>query len=789
MEYYVNNEFLKKVNLEQVKLLFQQIKIALWAESFAAIGLAFAIRGAINQNLLLTWLLLNLIVCGLARHIMVLCYKISTTKSALDYDKASFWLFVFSIGALLSGVSWGVMGSVLMVENDMVRQTFEVFLLIGITAAANPLYSPNRKVYAVFLLPAFLPFVFWLMLQGGIFIILACLAIIYIGIMLAISFYSNNLLVKSLYLLFENTSLVESLSSAKNSLEMRTQELELSLSLVQATLESTTDGILVVDLAKKVESFNKKFIEMWKIPRHLTEENDDKKLINFVRDQLVDPMEFVNKIEKVYANITEESFDEIIFKDGRIFERYSKPQMIGNKCVGRVWSFRDITGRKLLESELYHQANFDLLTSLPNRVLVLDRLSQAILYAARSKVQVAILFLDLDRFKIINDTLGHTHGDKLLELVAARLASCIRLNDTVSRVGGDEFLIILTMLKEESVTIEIARKCLAAFKEPFLIQGNKFSISASIGISFYPRDGKEAEMLIRNADIAMYHAKALGRNNFQYFTQEMNEKVQTRLKIENHLRNALVQNELFVLYQPIVSLKTGHIVGAEALLRWDHPELGFILPSDFISVAEESGMIVSIGEWVLKVACTQMSEWHAKKLNILYVSVNLSSRQFKQANLFEKINVVLAETKLNPAYLAIELTESVIMDNIEENIKTLNKMKEIGILIAIDDFGIGYSSLNYLKQLPLDKLKIDISFIKDITIHVDGAAITAAIIALANKLNLEVIAEGVENHEQLNFLIHHECDEIQGFYFSKPLDKEAFTQLLLEDPVIKITDI
>jgi diguanylate cyclase (GGDEF)-like protein len=672
-----------------------------------------------------------------------------------------------------------------MVENDIVRQTFEVFLLIGVTAAANPLYSPNRTVYVAFLLSAFLPFTIWLMLQGGIFIILGCLAIIYMLIMGIISFYSNNLLTKSLYLRFENISLVDNLSNAKNTLELRTQELELSLSLVQATLESTTDGILVVNLEKKVESFNKKFIEMWKIPKQLTEENDDDKLIAYVLDQLVDPVEFVNKVEKLYASKIIESFDEILFKDGRIFERYSKPQMIGNKCVGRVWSFRDVTGRKLLEAELYNQANFDLLTGLPNRVLVRDRLSQAILYAERSKLQVAVLFLDLDRFKAINDTLGHMHGDKLLGLAAKRLSECVRVNDTVSRVGGDEFLIILTLMNEEKNTIEIARKCLKALNEPFLIQGHKFSISVSIGISFYPRDGIDAETLIRNADIAMYHAKELGRNNFQYFTQEMNEKVQARLKVENYLRNALTQNELYVLYQPIVNLTTMRIVGAEALMRWNHPQLGSILPTDFISVAEESGMIVSMGEWILKIACQQMSEWRKQKLDILYVSVNLSARQFKQANLHEKIQIILKETELNPGSLAVELTESVIMDDIEENIKSLNKMKKMGIMIAIDDFGIGYSSLNYLKKLPVDKLKIDISFIKDIMLSVDGAAITAAIIALANKLNLEVIAEGVEDQEQLNFLIKHECDEVQGFYFSEPLDKEAFTQLLIENPKIK----
>lgn len=313
-------------------------------------------------------------------------------------------------------------------------------------------------------------------------------------------------------------------------------------------------------------------------------------------------------------------------------------------------------------------------------------------------------------------------------------------------------------------------------------------MSISIGISFYPEDGLEAERLIRNADIAMYRAKEIGRNAFLCFTEELNKKVQNRLIIENQLREALSHHELSVLYQPIVSLKTGRIIGAEALMRWEHPTLGTIAPSEFISVAEESGIIISIGEWILKTACKQTKAWHDEGFNHLSISVNLSARQFKQINLFGQIHSILTQIHFQPKYLALELTESLIMEDIEENIKLLKQLKKIGVMLSIDDFGIGYSSLNYLKQLPVDKLKIDISFIKDINMHADGRAITAAIIALASKLHLKVLAEGVENEEQLSFLVAHRCDEIQGFYFSPPLNVSAYTELLRKNTVLALPE-
>ncbi|MBV9576198.1 MAG: EAL domain-containing protein, partial [Gammaproteobacteria bacterium] len=396
---------------------------------------------------------------------------------------------------------------------------------------------------------------------------------------------------------------------------------------------------------------------------------------------------------------------------------------------------------------------------------------------------------DLDGFKLVNDTLGHSFGDKLLKSVAERLVGCVRETDTVSRQGGDEFLIILSSLKSEEEVNGIANKCLSVLGEPFVIGGHKIITTTSIGISFCPKDGLETETLIRNADIAMYRAKELGRNNFQFFTKEMNEKVLQRLKIENQLHEALkADNQFFLVYQPIVNLTSGRIVSAEALLRWEHPQYGLIKPTEFISIAEESGMIIPLGEWTLRAACAQAIHWQKQGLNSFQISVNLSMLQFKQANFLEQIERYLKEFNLDAHFLAFELTENIIMDNVEKNIELLMLLRELGVSIVIDDFGTGYSSLNYLKNLPVNKVKIDRSFICDIPYHADDVAITSAIIALAHNLNIEVIAEGVETEKQLRFLMKHQCDEIQGFYFSKPLSVSECTKLLAEKATLSLPE-
>ncbi len=776
-----NVTFSHQIRIETVKLLYQQIRLVIWAESIAAIDLTAVLWNASNPYLLAGWLAFNLIFCGFARHLLVFFFHKAIRAQPLTDEKARWWLIWFSIGVFLSGMSWGATGSILLLKNDMARQMFTIFLLIGVTAGANPFYSPIFRVYILFLVPAFLPFASWLMLQGNIFIMLGVLAIIYIFIMSLASYYASNVISTSLRLRFENNGLVEELVGTMNALEKRTRELEKSLSLVKATLESSTDGILVIDSKNKIDDFNQKLIEMWKLPPNILGQGVVETFNEIICDQLMNSKNFIKKFE-TGTNDLIENMDEILFKDGRIFECYSRPQCIGEMMVGRVFGFRDVTERKLMESKLFYQANFDSLTGLPNRTLVLDRISQAIAFARREKLKVAILFLDLDQFKLVNDTLGHSLGDNLLKAVAERLLTCVRKNDTVSRQGGDEFLITITSLKNESDAIVVTRKCLDVLREPFFIDGHKIIVTISIGISTYPDNALDAETLIRNADIAMYKAKELGRNNFQFYTHEMNEKILYRLKMENDLREALdASDQIFIVYQPIVSLTSGRVVSLEALLRWNHPERGMIEPSEFILIAEQSGMIMRVGEWVLRAACLQVKAWQKRGFADFKISINVSMQQFRQVDFFEQISQMLHEINLDPHFLVLELTENSLMEDMKKSIPLLNKLKSIGISIVIDDFGVGYSSLNYLKRLPVDKVKIDRSFIMDIPHDTDDVAITSAILAMAKNLNIKVIAEGVENIAQLKFLIEHQCDEIQGFYFSNPLTVDMCAQLFAEN--------
>jgi diguanylate cyclase (GGDEF)-like protein/PAS domain S-box-containing protein len=438
----------------------------------------------------------------------------------------------------------------------------------------------------------------------------------------------------------------------------------------------------------------------------------------------------------------------------------------------------DITARKLAERRITHVAQHDVLTGLPNRSLLQDRLGQAVAYSMRCAHPVWVMLIDLDRFKFVNDSMGHKAGDVLLMTVAARLRGALRDTDTVARLSGDEFVVILTEHEDQKLSIDVVQRLMDSVAQPVMLGIKEFFVTCSIGVAVFPTDGAPAESLIEHADIAMYRAKKLGRNNFQFYTPAMNEEAMERVRIESALRNALERDEFVLHYQPQVDLASGEIVGMEALIRWQHPEMGMVSPNRFIGVAEETGLIVQIGAWVMREACQQNQAWQQAGLGKLCVAVNLSARQFGAPNLIADIRAVLAETGLAPGCLEIELTESLFMSDVTLAVELLHAMKALGINLSIDDFGTGYSSLSYLSRFPIDVLKIDRSFVAEITRDSNDAAIVASIIALAHNLKLAVIAEGVETEEQLDYLRRHGCDEMQGYYFSRPLPAGEFEALL-----------
>lgn len=433
---------------------------------------------------------------------------------------------------------------------------------------------------------------------------------------------------------------------------------------------------------------------------------------------------------------------------------------------------------KVAEQHLAQATNYDALTGLPNRSLFRDRLEHAMSRSARNSEMVAVMLLDIDNFKAINDTLGHDLGDLLLQETSERLQHCVLEDDTLARLGGDEFAIILEGLSEIEEVALVAQKIVDDFARPFVLAGHEIYVTPSLGVTIYPLDGGDSESLIKNADTAMYRAKEHGRNHYRFYTADMNKLAVERFALEGGLRRALERREFVLYYQPQVDIKSGQMVGVEALLRWNHPERGLVPPNEFIPLLEENHLIISVGEWVLRTACAQSRAWQDAGLSPLRMGVNLSPRQFRQENLVELVDGILRDTGISPNLLELELTEGMLMESTKATSATLEKLKSKGVMVAIDDFGTGYSSLSYLKRFPIDRLKIDRSFVRDVITDANDAAIVVAIISLGRSLGLSVIAEGVEAKDQLEFLGVQKCDEYQGYHFSRPLPAEDIARLL-----------
>lgn len=580
----------------------------------------------------------------------------------------------------------------------------------------------------------------------------------------------------------ELTELNRQLAAEIESHKLTEQALFAEKQRVEVTLESIGDGVITTDtdalvtymnpIAEKMtgwsnlEACRRPLLEVFRIVNEGT------------RKLVPNPVEVVLEHGEIHglANHTlligrqgeefaiEDSAAPIRDRDGHIF--------------GVVLVFHDVSETRRMANRMTYLAEHDFLTGLPNRLLLNDRLKQALTIARRDNEFVALMFLDLDHFKNINDTLGHEVGDQLLKMVAKRLESCLRGSDTISRQGGDEFIILLPEMHDHFAPAEVAEKLLAAASAPYEIGLHEILATVSIGIAVYPDDGDDAETLTKSADAAMYHAKSLGRNNYQFFTRLMNEQVSQLAEMEHNLRRAVERGEFLMFYQPKIDIATGHIVGAEALLRWQHPEWGMVAPDRFIPIAENTGLIHPIGMWILREVCRQNCAWQQAGLPPIPVSINVSTVQLRQKNFLHEVTQSIMLSGLKPDFLEFEITESVAIEGEKQAIDWLNALKSMGMGLSIDDFGTGYSSLSYLKMLPVDTVKIDKSFIRDIGTDPDDATIISAIISMSHGLQLKVIAEGVETAEQLAFLQERHCDQYQGYLASAPLPPDEFARLL-----------
>ena len=559
---------------------------------------------------------------------------------------------------------------------------------------------------------------------------------------------------------------------------------EIQVNKLSNVMEQTADIVIVTDTRGKIEYVNPSFEKITGYSYHEAVNKTPKLLSSGKHKQ-----EFYNHL---WDTISEGNSYSNIFinrrKDGSLFYEEKTITPIKDhtgKITHYVSTGKDISERIQVQERLQHMAHHDALTDLPNRNLFLDRLQQSLTRARWHNRLVAVMFMDLDRFKNINDTLGHNVGDQLLLQLSERLSNSVRDGDTIGRFGGDEFAILLDDIDSDNHISTLAEKLLDTLTRPFKINKQELYVTASIGISIFPNDGEDSDTLLRNADVAMYRAKDLGKNNYQFYSDDLSARIFERMTLESHLRHALERNEFVLYYQPQIDTRTQKITGVEALLRWQHPEFGLVTPNNIIPLMEETGLIESVGRWILETACRQSRAWHDAGWSYLHLSVNISSRQFNDPDFISSVQDIISTTGINPEFLELELTESMLMRNASATINAFKSLNSLGVRFAIDDFGTGYSSLSYLRRFPIDTIKIDRSFIHDVTDNPDDAAIASAIIVMGQNLSLNVIAEGVENQQQLEFLTSRNCHYLQGNFFSRPLAADDLTALLEHQQQVK----
>lgn len=775
----------KKMDGELTHLLYVQSSPGIIASLFIAICFLFLLRNVTPIPLLLGWFGVMFTI-GSLRYALVKVY-LSQPKANTAHH---FWKDIFIVCIALAGGTWGY-AAIYLVPDIAIYQTFVTCILAGLSGSAIPFFAASRAACAAYIVPMLLPYAFDCFLKNNdLQQILGCLILIYLFLLVITSFRTHKAVYNALKLKFENDDLLNTLSATKKDMEIINLELQAEVNerkTVEQTLrESEEQYRLVTDALPVLISYidrdlnyrfnNKSHVAWYGKPLNKITGKHIKEIIGPTAYGI-----FLDHYQKM--DVTKSITYETIMQFREDDERYVSVTLIPHIKEGEprgVFSLvSDMTPR------INYLATHDALTDLPNRSFFNARFAQALKRASRHNYKVALFFLDLDHFKNINDTLGHEVGDNLLIKVGERIKNTLKPTDNIARQGGDEFTVLLENVTVDDV-IKFAKKIRHAFSFPFKLHDHEIFITTSMGISIYPEDGLDMQTLLKNADMAIYQAKERGRNTFELYTDKLNKKIVQKQIIQTGLRNALEQDQFYLEYQPIINITDNTLAGLEALIRWQHPHMGLIPPNDFIPVAEEVGLIVPIGEWIIRSVCQQTMDWHKQGLaQTIRTCINLSARQFREKNLAEMITLILKEKGLNPEHLTLELTETLIMQDIEYSTNTIRALKDLGISISVDDFGTGYSSLNYLRRFPIDTLKIDKSFITHIMTNNDDASIVKAIIALAHSLKMKVIAEGVETTEQYNFLKDNHCDGIQGFLLSKPLSVIDITQFIKNTASVK----
>lgn len=823
------NVLKEEVLAEQVRQLYALAPLGFIGTLLNSLIVFFIMKEVVPLRIVLVWLAALFSITFL-RVLLVLRFR----SSALRPFAARIWGNRFLVGLALSGIVWGSIGVFPLSGISLAHQVLIAFVLGGMAAGAAATYSALKEGYLAFSIPALAPLALQFFLFADSFhYAMGGMLSLYGLLLWRVSLNSYRVNRMSLLLRFENRGMIERLKSAKEHadelneklcaeidakkkaeaelrshrnhletiVEERTTDLLLSNEQLKDEIEERkqteqalreSEGRLILaqragrvgvfdwDLISGKAIWTEQLEELFGLPPGGFEGNcegwlkrvhpDDRPGIEAKFRQWMRARH--KQVEFEYRFIRADGQTRWMAAGAQFsyFADGTPARMIGSNV--------DITERRRLEEEIRHLAHHDALTGLPNRRLFMDIIIVEVAEARRIRKRLAVLFLDLDRFKEVNDTLGHEAGDELLKEVARRLRANVRESDAVARIGGDEFNIILTNISHvEDITVS-ARKIMSSFQQPYFIAGNELYMTTSIGISIYPDDNEEVDTLFRYADIAMYHAKEIGKNAYQFYNSAINIRSVERIKMEGALRQTFDRGELLVHYQPQVDIKTREIIGAEALVRWQHPELGLLESARFIPLAEETGLITTIDEWVFRTVCAQLRSWRHAGLLPVSVTINLSARQFQSPELITTVSKIVEETGVPPDCLNLEITESMAMSNVERTASYLKEIAKQGIHISIDDFGTGYSSLNYLKRLPVEKLKIDKSFIQDIATDPDDRAIISAVTAMAHTMRMKVIAEGVETEEQLSFLRSIHCDEGQGYLFSRPLPAEEFRELM-----------